>query len=357
MEAQTAPPSTRARVTYIHYFRGLAITFIVAVHTLWPSTSPRENTFALPIDWLRELVFHNSTIFFVFISGFLFQHLSDRFNARTFFTKKLMYVACPYVVMSLAGLLVGELLAYLRTGAFSWPSATGLSQFLKMLALGTASFQYWYIPFIMLVFAASPLLLRIPGRLFVPMSLGLLLLPFCFPRSGASFHFNMFFYFFPIYVFGMAFRRQHEQFLGWVERHARQLAYGFLACTAAIYGHHTLTAQSNHLYNYYIFSGLFYVQKMLLLLLCIRLLQRLQQARLDFLGTLADFSFAIYFIHVYVDDILRYFLVTYTPEDYFISDPYLESATFFALALVVSLGVAMAVKAALGRNSRLIIGS
>ncbi|GAB7081370.1 acyltransferase family protein [Megalodesulfovibrio paquesii] len=355
MTDRTVPP--RAHVKYIHYFRGVAILCIVAVHTLWPSTSLRDNTFALPLDWLRELAFHNSTVFFVFISGFLFQHLSDRFDMRTFFRKKLLYVVCPYVVMSLVGLGVGELLAWLRTGELSWPSLAGLPRLVAVLAQGTASFQYWYIPFIMLVFAASPLLLRLPDRIFVPMTGSLLILPLFFPRSGASFNYNMLLYFFPIYLFGMTFRRHHEAFLAFIQRHVRTIAWALLAVTTAIYGHHSLAVQSGSALHYYVFSGLFYVQKLLLLLLCVRVLHGLQHRKMDVLGKLADFSFAIYFIHVYVDDLLRYALVTISPEDYFISDPYLESVTFFVLTLSVSTGLAVLGKQLLGSRSRLFFGS
>src|ERR1035438_1198168 len=73
---------------YIHSFRALAIIFIVAAHCIalfdWAS-----------IPWQRHLVLSlipNGTVFFVFIAGFLFQHLSYKFEYRRYLKSKLQNV-------------------------------------------------------------------------------------------------------------------------------------------------------------------------------------------------------------------------------------------------------------------------
>lgn len=89
--------SRPARLPHLHNFRGLAIIFIVATHCIsifdWASAP-------LLRDVLGRVV-ANGTVFFLFIAGYLFHHLSSGFRAIPYWRNKLRFVVLPYVIVSI----------------------------------------------------------------------------------------------------------------------------------------------------------------------------------------------------------------------------------------------------------------
>ena len=81
---------------YINTFRAMAIYFIVAVHALhvfsWPDGSLSKQ--------FLDVLLNNGSIFFIFISGYLFQHLSVNFKASKYYLSKLKNVVLPYLIIS-----------------------------------------------------------------------------------------------------------------------------------------------------------------------------------------------------------------------------------------------------------------
>ena len=67
-------------LSYIHSFRAVAILFIVAGHCVylfeWEAIRWQER--------LMKSLMQNGTVLFVFVAGFLFQHLSHKFEYRRY---------------------------------------------------------------------------------------------------------------------------------------------------------------------------------------------------------------------------------------------------------------------------------
>ena len=85
----------------MHYFRAFAIFSVISVH-MWivPPLEGHESMSRF-LDMLRGVLFHSSTLYFVFISGYLFHFLAQRkFDLRTYYRKKLLNVIVPYVILS-----------------------------------------------------------------------------------------------------------------------------------------------------------------------------------------------------------------------------------------------------------------
>jgi len=84
-------------LSYIHSLRAMAILSIVAFHCI--------GLFATePLCWQEPLILSlasNGTMLFVFVAGFLFQHLSYKFEYRRYLKSKLQNVLLPYVFVSL----------------------------------------------------------------------------------------------------------------------------------------------------------------------------------------------------------------------------------------------------------------
>ena len=85
----------------MHYFRAFAIFSVMAVH-MW-ITPPVEGHEELSrfLDMLRGVLFHSSTLYFIFISGYLFHFLSQKgFATLIYYRKKINNVIIPYLFLS-----------------------------------------------------------------------------------------------------------------------------------------------------------------------------------------------------------------------------------------------------------------
>ena len=102
---QQTPQTKKQMLNYINVFRGFAILAIVAIHTLLFS---HNTSFQSAIS--AELL-GSGSVFFVFISGFLFQHLAYKFEYQTYLSKKWNNVICPYLITSILSVLLHRILS------------------------------------------------------------------------------------------------------------------------------------------------------------------------------------------------------------------------------------------------------
>lgn len=107
----------------------------------------------------------SSTIYFLFISGYLCQYLANRRKVDTgqYYLAKLKNVISPYVVCSFATMAAVCLLQGHRVCVIS-PAHISIRSVPNILLLGWAQRQYWYIPFVVVLFLVSPWLTRIGNR-------------------------------------------------------------------------------------------------------------------------------------------------------------------------------------------------
>src|SRR5690606_39253958 len=93
----------RQFLPYIHFLRGDAILYVIAVHarrfvSYWKS-SPA--VFKI-LDTFSDPSVVNGTTMFLFIGGFLLQHLTARnFDFKKYLTQKFKNLILPYLVISL----------------------------------------------------------------------------------------------------------------------------------------------------------------------------------------------------------------------------------------------------------------
>jgi len=89
---------------YIHNFRAIAILLIVAGHCVLGLT---WGNYKYPLfKNLFIIILMNGTVLFVFIAGFLFQHLSSNFSYQKYLLKKNKYVILPYIICSIPAISV-----------------------------------------------------------------------------------------------------------------------------------------------------------------------------------------------------------------------------------------------------------
>ncbi len=294
------------------------------------------------------MLFHGSTIYFLFISGFLFHYLSHRFEIRNYYLSKFKNVVLPYIFISVF-LIFAEDFTGVRANI-------NLKDYLHIipgkLIRGTASFQFWYIPFIIIVFLLSPLFLKIRKENFIKYVPLLFVLPILGTRTQVYITFWQFVYFLPVYLFGMYTSIHFDV----VMDRARKWFWPLVSIAAVtsvilLFVDHEKTYLS--LFNPR--ESLVYIQKMSLTFIILHLMREVKSDRWPVIGIIADCSFALYFTHAIFDRHLK--RLYYAVDDFvpgFLQIP--ASVLYVFLLIAVNVLFCLAVKKVFGRRSRYLIG-
>lgn len=272
-------------VSEIHNFRGLAIILIVGVHCIsvfdWSASPGLVN--------VLKRVFANSTVYFLFISGFLFQHLSHRFRPREYYWRKTRYVLAPYVIASIPALLlytVATRRADAPEGLYDHPV---WAQVLLFLGTGSHLAPFWYIPALTLIFLVAPLLYwwdRHP-RLYALLP-ALFAVPFFISR-GRYHPAQAFVHYLPIYILGMACSRYREP----IQASSRRWFWPLAAFAVLMFAAELRFAPGTH-------SWYSYMQKAALAVVLWETMRRLGSVADHWFGLMGSLAFGIYFVHSYI---------------------------------------------------------
>lgn len=337
-----------------HYFRAFAIVCVMFTH-LWHDPPFLEGFEAEKrlVTALSDTLFHSSTIYFIFISGYLFEYVNRRkaFSIPAFYLSKVRNVLTPYLIISGLLLLTGTLMDRWGAGVPAFINegmpVTSPADVLICLLYGTASLTpYWYIPFILSVFVISPVFFHMSNerlsRLLVPLSV----LPLLVPR-GLLFFFRNYCYFLPIFLLGIFFARNRERCMDFIVRHLRGIVHIALFTSAVIFVNFYLDFIPNT-------ETAYYVQKLAIGMCVILLLERRQQPS-PLLDLLARYSFPLFFLHVIVQHICDPALFAGLLP---LCGGFLVPASLLVALLesVLCLLLVRAVKKALGKRSRYVIG-
>lgn len=310
-ELQEEKPKNEKRpfLRHLHYFRGFAILNIVIVHTWQLSGSHIRNSAEDYLHYMgraKEYLFHGSTLYFLFISGFLFHYLSHNFKIKEYYKKKLMYVVTPYILIS-SFILLSDVF-YQQKHNVDYTSF--FVELFDSLRRGSAQVQFWYIPFIIIVFLISPILLYIPEKPFTVLAVISLFIPLLGTRTGTEVTFWQFVYFLPVYILGMFTSMKYDYFKSRLEKvRYVLLAVFFLSTIAApLIGAHHLS----FMIEINVMESLVYIQKLSATFLILYLLLKYKRKDSKLLDMLATYSFPIFFLHVLV--YFAFSNVLYSPE-------------------------------------------
>lgn len=169
--------SKREILNYINVFRGLAILLILAGHTM--QIGAKDSI----INNISYEIWTGGTALFIFISGFLFQHLSNKFEYKNYLKKKWTNVIVPYILTAVPGIILCFCLPKLYGNPFD-----GLNPILQIgvfLTTGRVhNVPVWFIPMIIIFFIFSGLLLYLEKKNFLYKLLPLLfIITIVIPRS------------------------------------------------------------------------------------------------------------------------------------------------------------------------------
>ncbi|MCQ2740074.1 MAG: acyltransferase [bacterium] len=216
MDINVVAPSTKKPfLNYINVFRGLAILLIIMGHTMQLG----ENSSLL--HTINCEIVCGGTALFIFISGFLFQHLSYKFEYKNYLSKKWTNVILPYLFTSIPGLILCFFCPVAYKNTF-----VGLNIWLQVpmhLTIGRVhNIPTWFIPMIVIFFLLSYLFLKFEKKKVLYKTLPLLFIITIFLPRGVAEYENLvglsyfsryyayvmyilsgFVHFLALYVFGM----------------------------------------------------------------------------------------------------------------------------------------------------------
>ncbi|WP_375579322.1 acyltransferase [Marivirga tractuosa] len=344
---------------YIHNFRGLAIIFIVGIHSIisipWQGFSVTKS--------LLVGIFNNGTVLFVFIAGFLFYYLChNQFNYFKYLKKKLKFVIFPYLIISVPA-IVDKL--FIDTGDHWWMTpefqeASIMYKIFWMLITGRHSGVLWFIPMIGIFYLGSYFFRNFSNkRLFdyiVPLIciVGLWTVRFGYHANPII----SFVHFLPIYLLGMWVAKHRLKILSVNNLWLILLSTGYIVMTALEVYDIIPVNKYLELRDKKAMVFIFNLSKLKAILLCILLIigfKRLNDYRFPLLVKTGNDSFGIFFLHLYIINIFQILvqkgIIPITSLNVFSYSVYLVA--ILALAMIIIFFV----KKVFGKNSRIIIGS
>lgn len=342
----------------INNFRAIAIMFIVFGHSFDVSG------FALDSFW--EVFFRNllsgGTILFIFISGFLFEVVFlKKFTFSKFYFSRASKLVWPYLLLSIIPICLYIYVSNPISDGYFLPHSEGtISQFmvpfLKYEVTGRFMTAYWYIPFALLLFLLSPLVVLILKKDF-KFKVSLILVLSCVsifihrPVDNMN-HLHSVVFFFPIYLIGAVVSQYRESLLNTFQGNRFWLLF-LLSISFTLVQTYLGDVGSYHK-PFFEFGGidLMFLQKLFLSFFFFSLLEKYSKSNL-FFDNLASTSFAVFFIHPYLIFIFRNLKLP-TPDTVFFQWVY-----FIALSLtfvILSMLIAIFLKKLLNDKSKYIIG-
>lgn len=350
-------------IAHLHAFRGFAIVNIVVGHALngaivWvkPETRPDFDRY---LGIAKEAIFHDTTLYFALISGLLYAMVLRGRSWGSFYWRKLLYVFCPYVLISTL-LTLWHWPLFLNDPPYGAPFAGSITDFLEAAAsnilTGGAMYHLWYIPVLAMLFLATPLISAlVKDRRLYWLAVVLVLLPLVVSRVGFKLQLVSVIYFLGAYALGILAGSNYDRWLGWIERHLR-LLMGLAAVLTLVIAW-MYQADVRYAGPVSIRESAFYVQKLAIAAVALALLRRAEPGLPKWLDLFATYAFAIYFLHAFVIYLLNFAGNAVLSEHPGFAATLALSAVWAMVALGVSVGAAAGLHKLLGKRSRMLVGA
>lgn len=352
----------RQFLPYIHFLRGIAIVYVIAVHargfaSYWQS-SPETFRF---LDIFSDPSEGNGTTMFLFIGGFLFQHLTHaHFNFGKYMSQKFKNLILPYLIISLP-------LIWLRIQTpFDSPALpedfserSALHQAGHLLLTGAHLPPFWFISTIILFYFTAPVLHYLDNRTFYRYVLPVILLASLFtyrPEHNANPLFS-YLHFIPVYMLGMAASFYKGKILS-DDPGPFYLLLGIylIMCLAELLG---WTALPRNIHFEDVLNGtigfnLYFLKTLILCFVWLTFFYRLRNRTLPTLELLGAYSFGLFFVHYFYISLSRkIFEMNNIPFDF----SAITYIIYFLIVMMASTVTVYLVKRVTGRYSRYLIGS
>jgi surface polysaccharide O-acyltransferase-like enzyme len=337
---------TSAKRQEIEAMRGIAIIFVIFSHTL---PIPDGTTI-----WnLIRFIFVDATVWFIFISGYLFYHLEkDKFTYNKYMKKKLVNVLLPYFIVSIPAIAASLMVEKERLMGMSKFAYAGWT----LLVGSGALVPLWFVPMIFTFFLASPVFMKISKGNALPITT---LFATIFSLFSARPIINAnpllsFAHFAGPYLLGIYASRESL----WIQRTLANTKHRYMAIAAGI-----LLAS----YSFYMYEGKDAVEsgffdrlgyfapeqlgKLSMLMTILALITTKRFSTPNALSTLAMMSFGLFFVHGLW--ILALSVTGWTDNPTSSIPKYIEIST---AVTILSMATVKIIQTSLGKYSTYVIG-
>jgi peptidoglycan/LPS O-acetylase OafA/YrhL len=350
-------------LTSINYFRAIAIILIVAPHLL--QYAPMGDS---QIEILMRSLLSGGTSLFVFISGFMFHYVFyPRFKYKYFLKNKCKNIFLPYLILLSLSIVIATFigksafsLEYFNTHSDSFvfdENDSKLFILVKYYLTGSGVAAYWYIPFIMVMFLLSPLhykFINLKPSLQIAITLLLLTVATFLHRPVQNINIiQSVLYFSPIYLIGMLSSIYDFE----LKEKLKKYDFIFLIFAIVLAYYQGLSGQTSGYYKlFFEYNGidLSVFKQISLCFFFFFFLTRFEETKSKLLDLVASTSFATFFIHGWVINVLKMF------EKHLNIPSHSWWGYLFVLIMTISISVAIAtlVKTAFknSRKTRYLIG-
>lgn len=344
---------------HLHAFRGFAILNIVAAHCwtilITVATHNDNSNDFLPLYATSETLFHNATIYFAIISGLLFSLVLKKYSWKKFYLSKLKNVLAPYIIFStIYGLISGMLIVEPDSTALTFSQAIST---LPMHIIAGSSFAHmWYIPVLIVLFLLTPLfkVILTTKKLF-PIWVLIVLAPLIFSRSWPDFVWQNFVFFFGPYILGMLVGNHYQQAQLIIQKYRAWLTSVAIISTGILM--HLYLIELETIQGVKLQESVGYIQKLSIGFVVLNFMQRHESQSPKILHTLGDYSFSIYFVHMFFAAMLGFIMVAINLTPPTLLGIFLSGFVLLPFTILVSVGFTWLIKKVMGQYSRYLIGS
>lgn len=342
--------------------RGVAILYVIGVHargfaSYWESSPEVYNV----LDSFSDPSEGNGTTLFLFIGGFLFQHLTHRsFHFKKYLTQKFKNLIMPYLIISLPLIWI-RLHTDFQSPAIpdDFAQWSVIHQAGHFILTGSHLPPFWFISTIILFYFTAPLLHAIDNRKFYLYVFPVILLLCCFtyrPEHNAN-PLLAYLHFIPVYMTGMFASFFKDEILSDRPALFYVLLILYLAlCAAELAG---WIRTSRHISFEEVLAGtvvfnIYLVKALILCFLWLTFFYRLRERSIPTLELFGTYSFGLFFVHYFFISISRRI---FEMKGYFFDFSLLTYLIYFMIILILSVIMVYFVKRITGRYSRYLIGS
>jgi len=336
-------------LNHIHNFRSFAICGIVGAHALYNFEWQNNELMFVFFDSL----FNESSIWFFFIAGFLFQYLSPRYSYGDYLLKKLKFVIVPYLILSVPALVASEFWVKQEVPAtfYALPVWEQVSLF---LLTGKHLAPFWFVPTITIFYLIAPVFIKMDKLKWPYLLLPAVILLSAFlgrdgflTATGLSGYYSPFskgIYLFSVYFFGLFCSRYHQKVLDLMKKyHLIILTFVVVFFFSEMYWH------GQQVYCQYLFK----IFSCPLLIYYLYVYDGLLKERFGYLGTV---SFGLFFIHGYLLSALKFIYFEATGLNNLPDGNLLNYTVLVLFVLLVCTYLLYFSRQYFGKSSRMLVG-
>ncbi|WP_085247246.1 acyltransferase family protein [Gilliamella mensalis] len=347
------------KIHSIHVLRGVAIIMIVFSHCLGVFKNSHLISNSYLFSFLNLFAF-NFTTFFVLIAGFLFQHLTYKFDTKTYYLSKFKTVVCPYISVSIFCFIFFH---YQYLSNLPWYSSTEssvISSIIRMMLTGTQLLPLWFIPMIIIIYLMAPLLYFWSKKSLIVAGLISMFWVVIFTKPDFTQPILNLLHYGPVYLTGMMIKQNYQTIMKTVKDNLFLVTSFFCLCFFVPFAYRYM--------SHFGIESIYYdtLQKIILFILALYFLDWLNYKTTNegklykFFSYMANVSFPIYFIHeIIVLELER--LLYKSPLSYIIKTDNgwlasLGAVIFWVSTLVISIIIANIIKLVFKNKAKYLIG-